>query len=350
MQRSFSPRRSQRGLTLVELMVGMAISLFVVAAAMTFTSQQIRWLGFTSTRLDADQSGRVALEILAEDIRHAGLGVGYASTDEFFGLRLGNFSVPGGGGFDTTDRALQLRTEATITDDVGILLADQGIATIAEFSGAGGQICNVGGFAVDDVVTLVSEDSLSTRTARLVSVGDDICMYSQCQTGCRNFTIIADDTYLSDPSADDVSYVGGEMFRGFKMLVWYVNAEGTDVVLRRATLNDQNQCPDPNAGCGGTVATDVETLQMRVWQWDQTASAWTDRTDAAQIVGRDRIRVDLELVVRTRQVQEGPQNPVASSLSNGLCLPGPCGTQDTIPRRAFRTSVELRNAGRTGVQ
>jgi prepilin-type N-terminal cleavage/methylation domain-containing protein len=343
-------RRGRRGLTLIELLVGMAIGLFVVAAAVTFTSQQTRWLGFTASRIDVDQSGRVALEILAEDLRHAGLGVGYDSSDEFAGLRLGNFSVPGGATFDSTDRQLVLRTETTITDDVGILLADEGIATIAEFSGASGQICNVPAFEVGDIVTMVSEDSLSTRTARLTGLNDEVCIYAACASGCRSFAFAADSTYLSDASADDVSYAGGEMFRGFKVLVWYVRSDGRTTELRRAILNQDTQCTDPAAGCGGTVTNDVETLQMRVWQWDEVGSAWIDRTDAASLVGRDRVRVDLELVVRTRQDQQGPQNPILSSLSDGLCLPGPCGTQDTVPRRAFRTSVELRNAGRTGVK
>ena len=349
MDRRRSPRRQERGLTLIELMIGMALGLFLVAAAVTFTSQQTRWLGFTASRIDVDQSGRLALEILAEDLRHAGLGVGYNGTEEFGGLRLGTFTVPGGASFDSTDRPIALRNGATVTDDIGILLADEGIATIAEFSGAAGQICNIGNFDEDDIVTMISEDSLSARSVKLTSIADEVCLYSACDTGCRSFTFVSDATYLSDPSAADVSYAGGEMFRGFKLVVWYVTPTASGVTeLRRAALNASRTCTA--ADCGGTVADDVEMVQMRVWQWDQAGSAWIDRTNDASIVGRDRIRVDLEMVVRTRQEQQGQADPVASTLADRVCLPSPCGTVDSIPRRAFRTSVELRNAGRTGVK
>src|SRR5688500_9341474 len=160
MQRQRFSRRRERAFTLIELMIGMALGLFLVAAAVTFTSHQSRWLGFTASRIDVDQSGRTALEILAEDLRHAGLGVGYNGSEEFAGIRLGTFTVPGGATFDSTDRAIASRTGDTVTDDIGILLADEGVATIAEFSGAAGQICNVGGFDTDDIVTMISEDSL----------------------------------------------------------------------------------------------------------------------------------------------------------------------------------------------
>lgn len=350
MHRTPFPRTHRRGLTLIELMIGMAMGLFVVAAAVTFTSQQTRWLSFTASRVDVDQSGRMALEMIAEDLRHAGLGVGYDGSDRFAGLRMGSFTVLGGATFDSTDRALQLRNANTVTDDIGIRMADEGIATIAEFGGMAGQICRVGNFAIGDVVTMVSEDSLSIRTVQLTGLNDEVCLYAACATGCRSFSFVGDASFLSDASAMNVSYAGGEMFRGFKQLVWYVSpdAETGGTALRRAVIGEATPC---NAiGCGGTVAHDVETLQMRIWQWDEATSSWNDRTDAAAVVGRDRVRIDLELVIRTRQDQEGAHDPVRSTLSPDLCLPGPCGAVDHIPRQAFRTSVELRNAGRTGVK
>lgn len=65
-----------RGLTLVELMVGMVISLFILAAAFTFAGHQIRLTEFTAGEVDRDRMGRLALELMAEDLRNAGLGVG----------------------------------------------------------------------------------------------------------------------------------------------------------------------------------------------------------------------------------------------------------------------------------
>jgi prepilin-type N-terminal cleavage/methylation domain-containing protein len=64
----------QRGLTLVELMVAMAISFIVVGAVYrTFTSQQ-RTYTIQDQVAEAQQSARVAMNILMRDLRMAGYG------------------------------------------------------------------------------------------------------------------------------------------------------------------------------------------------------------------------------------------------------------------------------------
>jgi prepilin-type N-terminal cleavage/methylation domain-containing protein len=64
----------QRGLTLVELMVAMAISFIVVGAVYrTFTSQQ-RTYSIQDQVAEAQQSARVAMNILMRDLRMAGYG------------------------------------------------------------------------------------------------------------------------------------------------------------------------------------------------------------------------------------------------------------------------------------
>lgn len=342
-------RPSQAGLTLIELLVGTTIGLFVVAAAMTFTSHQTRWLGFTASRIDMDQQGRMTIELIADDLRHAGLGVVYDEDNAFGGLRVGSFTVPGGATFDSTDRTFAIGEAQVITDDLGLLMADEGIATIVDFAGMAGQVCAGGGFESGDVVTMVSEDGLAARTGKLTQIGSEVCLYGACLSGCQTFIFAEDDSYLSGSDARTTSYAGGEMFRGFKQVVWHV-AEGPEGrgVLLRAMVTGSQPCSAP--GCGGTAASDVETLQIRVWQWDPETSAWSDRTDAPSVTGLERIRVDVELVLRARQEQQGSQPEIALELSPGNCLPGPCGRQDAIPRRAFRTSVELRNAGRVGVR
>lgn len=68
----FSQRRRQTGLTLVELMISMAIGLFLVAGIATLIAQQ------SATRAELDKSGRqiengrYALTLLQDDIQHAG--------------------------------------------------------------------------------------------------------------------------------------------------------------------------------------------------------------------------------------------------------------------------------------
>ena len=75
-------RHQQAGLTLVELMVSMAIGLFLVAGISTLIAQQSR----THAELDKSsrqiENGRYALTLLQDDIQHAG----------FYGQYAGGFS------------------------------------------------------------------------------------------------------------------------------------------------------------------------------------------------------------------------------------------------------------------
>ena len=67
--------RSQRGFTLVELLVGLALGLLVVAAGVLLLAQQLR---ATSAPLLVEarlmQDLRTAADLVARDLRRAGLG------------------------------------------------------------------------------------------------------------------------------------------------------------------------------------------------------------------------------------------------------------------------------------
>lgn len=66
------PARSQRGLTLVELMVGIAIGLFVLAAGVLGTTSSLR--GNRELLLEArlQQDLRAAMDLITRDVRRAG--------------------------------------------------------------------------------------------------------------------------------------------------------------------------------------------------------------------------------------------------------------------------------------
>lgn len=63
--------RRQRGMTLVELMVGMAVGLFVVLVAVTIfiSTRTLHSVGAASTRMS--ENGRLAMDILQTDLRNA---------------------------------------------------------------------------------------------------------------------------------------------------------------------------------------------------------------------------------------------------------------------------------------
>src|SRR5687768_1400823 len=115
--------RRVRGFTLVELMVSMAIGLFVVAAAFTFVVHQNQLLEFTRRSIDRDRGGRVSLDLLVQDLRHAGIGTGYAPDGTFNGIIFGDFTVPGGAIFHGND----------LSDDIGIRMANGSYRSIVQF-------------------------------------------------------------------------------------------------------------------------------------------------------------------------------------------------------------------------
>ncbi|MEM7675065.1 MAG: hypothetical protein AAF449_03580, partial [Myxococcota bacterium] len=68
---------------MTELLVGTAIGLFTLSVAVQLASDQSMMLGRTTTSIDTMQSARRAVELLTEDLRHAGMGIGYRPSGEF---------------------------------------------------------------------------------------------------------------------------------------------------------------------------------------------------------------------------------------------------------------------------
>lgn len=341
----------RRGFSLIELMVAVAIGLFVVAATFVFIVHQNRLLEFTKRDLARDRSGRVALDLLVQDLRHAGVGVGYRADGTFNGLMLGNFTVPGGASFSAADRPISLissergvqRAYQSITDDIGIRLANGSYRSITEYGPGFGQVCAGGDFDAGDIVIFQTEDGVDAMTAKILGISKaPSCSGGTCAQGCDVFTWAPDPTFSVGPNAATAEYVGGEMAGGFREIVWFVGDDGR---LQRAEVTADAPCTARDDTCGGVVALDVETLQMRIWQWDAVAGAWEDRTPSQTLTDDRRIRVDVELVIRAQGSRDSTQPPVNLQLAPGNCLPD-CGDRDTVARRALRTSVEVRNSGR----
>lgn len=343
--------RRRGGFSLIELMVATAVGLFVVAATFVFIVHQNRLLEFTKRDIDRDRSGRVALDLLAQDVRHAGVGVGYQPDGTFNGLLLGTFTVPGGASFSAVDHPVALVTSQrgvesayqSVTDDIGIRLANGSYRSIAQHGPGFGQVCAGGEYEAGDIVIFQTEDGIDAMTAKILSIGPSpSCDGGICASGCDLFTWAPDNSFSAGPNPATAEYVGGEMAGGFREIVWFVTDGGE---LRRAEVTAETPCTARDETCGGTAALDVETLQMRVWQWDQEIGTWEDRTASQTLTDDRRIRVDIEVVIRTRGSKDATQPPINLQLAPGRCLPE-CGQRDTVSRRALRTSVEVRNSGR----
>ena len=346
-------RRTQAGFTLTELVVSSAVGLFTLAVAVQVASHHSAAVGETTRQMDTLQSSRMVLDLISEDLRHAGAGVGYRPDGQFGGLIRGAFTVSGGAQFSAGGRVQTLTTGDVVTDDLGIRLATGDIRTVAAYAGVSGQICAGSNMAVGDVVMLLSREALHGVTVQLQSLADAACVDGMCRDGCATFTYAPSASYQSDAGAPTVNYVSGSMIGDFAEVVWFVHAgPDGDGELRRAEVTSAQPCATRGTDCGGLVADDVETMQVAVWQWDDAISQWVDRTASATVDDRRRLRVDIEVVVRGgAERAEGAGRPVALQLAPGQCVGGTCGgVGDQNRRFVMRTSVEVRNGGRMQIR
>ncbi len=340
-------RSQQRGFSLVELLISAAAGSFLLAAAVSMSTQNARILGKTTDRVDRAQAARLTMDLLAYDLRMAGVGVGYGPDGAFGGLARGDFVVSGGAQFRADDHVLMLESGQVVTDDLGIRKATGRVRTIAKYDTSSGEVCAGSGLAAGDLAIMMTREGLHSRSVRIDSIEPSACTGGVCVLGCERFQWQSDSTYVSDPFAVNASFADGEIIAEFTETVWFVEPgdlnEGT---LRRAEIDVARPCSARDATCGGIVAEGVEALQVAVWQWDSINETWADRTAASGVTDRDRIRVDIELVVRGSDAHRGSSEAVKLQLAD-QCLPAPCGTAaDGIDRRVLRSSVEIRNAGR----
>lgn len=368
------PSEGRAGFTLLELMIGVAIALFLTAAAVAFARHETRLMGVSNEQLDLEQSSRSAVDLLASDLRQAGVGIGYDATDTFRGLLLENFDAGGVTWNDGGARAqIQLQKSDPVTganlgpvynmttEDIGIVLADGAFATIADYNIAGGgQFCRSPGvdFEPGEVVVFRSEEGLAARSTVINPIGPQPCRFGTCIDGCVDFTwqLQPNPGFVTSPAAQGENYLGGEIHGGLKTLVWFVDSTDPAAPNRgqlRRTIFDgdpANDCLARDSNCGAVVAENVETLQVEPWTWDDSTGAWTRLTGAQRVQGRNRVRVDLELVVRSRVAGVRKHEPVQLALAPGQCVPEPCTADrnqwDQLNRRVYRTSVEIKNSGR----
>lgn len=339
----------RRGFSLVEALVASALAVFVSAAAFAFTQTQTRQVGLAGESLTMTHASRSMIELLREDLRHAGLGVGYRSDATFAGLLLGAFNV-NGVAFNSNNAVINLESESAMpTDDVGMVMADGGYATISAFSLAGnGEICAGAGIQTGDLVVLRSEDGMAAQSAIVSILGSTPCSTGFCVGGCQAFTYATDGSFQSDSFAATASYLGGEMAGALKTIVWFVEASDPSRAgigaLRRATFDNRRTCTARDQSCGDLMAEDVETMQLQIWAWDALAANWRNISGGPLPSGL-RLRVDLELVVRSRVHSDRQYAGTALRLEPGACVPA-CGTTDDVERQVMRASAEIKNSGR----
>ncbi|MGF1510928.1 MAG: PilW family protein [Myxococcota bacterium] len=361
---------SRRGLTLVELLIGVTIGAILTTAAVAFVRHETRLMGATNERLSLLQSGRASLDLIASDLQLAGLGTGLDSFNNFGGLLTGPFAI-GGIAFNqaglntiTLEQGYPSTGSYVVnSDDLGIRLAEGEQSSIVDFVNLGGngslRICDNPNLNLDagDLVVLRDELYLASRSVRLDSPSASPAC--ECVAGCTTFTWNepagtgpADGNgyhYVSYPGAENVDYTLGALFSAFKTIVYFVADQGSGSnrgQLRRVVFDPDNPTNTADCAlrttCGVALAENVEALFVEVWGFTPGTSTWTQAPPGG-IPGADRLRVDIEMVMRSRVPANAVQPPAVSGL-NGTTFP-PAG-RDRIEREVYRTSVDVRNSGR----
>ena len=382
-----APRRSRRGLTLIELVVGVFIAVFLTAAAVAFAAHETRLMGISQDKLDVSQASRASLELLAADLAMAGAGVGHFESGNFAGVQLGPFTVdacafnasgsplvfnppsppPQGAYTNVALRAAgpqgtfgAVYTSPTV--DIGIRFADGAYATVAQYNSAGGgQFCagpNIR-FQPNEMAVLRTGDGLAAHTV-VVNTPNVAgpCAFGQCVGGCANFVFNPTTDFQSSSNTLGLEYQGGELQGGYKQIVWFVVGNGTVGTLRRAVFDTSPPvCPGRSNAVGGTVADNVEALEAQMYQYVTDpavfagAPAWVN-VGQAGVNTRFRTRVDLEVVIRSSGSVDRMRPPVRLYLRTNTCVPSIAGCTtnpvDYGDREVFRTSVEIKNASLGG--
>ena len=377
-----NPRAHLKGVTLIELMVGFTIAILLTVAAVSFAAHETRLMGISRERLDLAQSSRAAIDLLAEDIKQAGAGIGYDGTNAFRGLMMNDFVVDGvqfnpagttptpfnpplgtaPGVFtavpiaEVEERGKLGPPYPTVSTDIGVMVANGSYASIVNYNSAGsGVFCThpETRFRDGEFVVFRSESSLDGFSARLVTGATGACDTDNghdCENGCQAFTFTPNTMFSTDPAAAGRGYLGGEIGGKLKTVVWFMVGDGERAQLRRAVFDDQNSCIARNAACGSNVVSEAEALLAQAWTFDQANGRWVNAGQAPITTG-DRIRVDIEVVMRSRRPSERMTEPVMLSLLPGPnnCIPnlGSCiDLGDYGQRTVIRTSVEIKNSGR----
>ncbi|MBX2812342.1 MAG: prepilin-type N-terminal cleavage/methylation domain-containing protein [Myxococcales bacterium] len=366
--------RKHRGVTLIEVMIAAAISLILTAAAIGFATQETRLMDVSQQRLEMAQVGRASLALLAEDIRKAGAGVGYDEEGRFQGVLANTFTYGGltwnGSGTPIVAAesppfskgvhrindytrpkpgATRGKPYSVMTHDIGFMYADGAYATVVKENNYRGQVCDKGlgsMFSDGELVILRDFSGISALSGRIsISLASSgVC---NCISDCDDFLFTPTTDFNSGPGADSASYGLGEIQGGLKTVLWFVAEVDGEGQLRRVQFDgNTNNCVDRRS-CGGLVADFAEALYTQIWRWNTTTNSWEQAGQGPNTETTDRMRIDVELILRSESESDGRKPMVQTKLQVDNCIPGTCGqpSTDGYIRNAYRTTVEIMNAG-----
>ncbi len=318
--------RNESGFTLVELLIALVLSIVIVGAVYaTFNSQQ-KSFAVTNQRVDMQQQGRAAMNLLMRDLRMAGYLVPSMKA-----IRVVNHNIQNG----TTPAS----------DELTVLYGDQAFDgmviqsstgsppnTIIVGVKSGGSFSTNGDYTNKNIVLITSDESHSV-IRRITQVSGS--------GSTRTIALGNVDSYLSGltPAFDttndnNASYADGSAY--------VLTTRTYDVQSETLYINDHND--GSSAGTPRPLAEGAEILQFDFHMSDNAILA--DPTASSHTI--DQIRaVRIYLLMKNMTQDPDYTDTVSYGLGagNATFTPGSSSTLKNFRRRLLTTLVRLRNFG-----
>jgi len=323
--------RRQRGVTLVELMVALALGLLVTVALLKVYIDASRMYRFNEGLARLQENGRFALEFIRRDARAAG----------FWGC---NSNATLSNGVSGTNAAF-------IDIAAGHIAGTQGEAR-ANLPDAPDSISFRGGFGNGTALTAaMTSEAAELAVTSIAELTSPIAMVSDCEN--------ADIFAITAASELTLSHTAGANVSGSLSKVYKTDARVHPVRQSTYCIGDGvtpnvpslKRTTDPGVSCpsgGEELIEGVENIQI-LYGEDTDADANGDNGDdvanryvAAGTSGLDVDRiVSLRISILLRSIENNlTTNPAPYSFNGTTYIPG---ASDRYLRKVFTTTITLRN-------
>jgi len=282
--------RSNRGFSLIEMLIATVLSLVVLSGAFVLTNQAVRLSDMVTQRSDMQQNARVAMNVMARDLSLAGTGfprggiqlpTGTDSDDSFFACDLENcyvtnhvftserlFAITPGDGKGPNINGVDTDVVTLVYKDTRSNFDQYVLHTISDFSGA-----STSSFELDSRTTPAQFDAVVG-----VKVGDVLVMCNV--NGCAVGTVTH---FLSVNSTQGYVYMG---------------QDASDMEIQ-----DPLQFNQPDAAIGNKLAILAPTFPPTTAYRVDVITYYIDASDP-----------DSPLLMR--QVNAHPPTPMAENIEN----------------------------------
>jgi len=324
--------KNNKGVTLIELMIVMVIAAVLVAGIYSLFMTQQRSYFVQDQVSGVQQDARVALDIMARDIRMAGVmigGQGFNVNGFTFAVTPDNGSVSTGGTPATSPDRITVVGAAdqfmSGANPVKVTIVNNNVVTLSE---------DVGSFFDTDTNNFVSFEGDAMYALYQITVIDTDTLTLNPTPPANLATILDVDATVSPPVS---TVVGARVYRA-KAITYTVTAPdgtpGLGVLRRNENTGDGAQ---PMAGDGTT--TFVEDLQFAYQVAGDTTNWYNTPVEAGATNAAIRM-VRISLVVRTAVPDPEDTTFNQPSLEDHTgSLAGP----DGFRRRVYATVVKVRN-------